>query len=76
MATAKKMSKLIKLPKGNRFKIAKALGLTDGYVSSILNFSFNNEMAVKVRHIALTEYGGRLLVETPYTPDQLDLIKE
>ena len=60
---AKTREKII-VPYYNSLKIAEAFGCSKAQVANALCFRRNSPMAVKIRHVALTEYGGQL-VEVP-----------
>ena len=52
------MRKKIVLDYGSQGNIAKLLGCTSDMVSRSLNFKKDTELARKIRHVALTQFGG------------------
>ena len=56
----KKIEKII-LPYGAGCKIAKVFGVTIGTVSNALAGRRRSELSDRIRHVALTQYGGRVL---------------
>ncbi len=49
---------IILVHRGKAKEIVKVFGVTKGMVSSSLRGHRNSELAKKIRHVALTQYGG------------------
>lgn len=56
----KKIEKII-LPFGAGCKLAKVFGVSVGTVSNALAGRRTSDLSNRIRHVALTEYGGRIL---------------
>ena len=56
----KKIEKII-LPYGAGCKIAKVFGVTVGTVSNALAGRRRSELSDRIRHVALTQFGGQLI---------------
>jgi len=50
---------IIKMPRGNGIKLAKALRCSTVIVSLSLNGKKRTALARKIRHVALTQYDGQ-----------------
>lgn len=46
---------------GQQVKLAEVFGCTQGMVANALNFNRDSELAKKIRHVAITQYGGQLV---------------
>lgn len=49
------------LPHGVGTKLAKVFGCTPAMVSNALNGNRESELARKIRHVAVTQYGGQVV---------------
>lgn len=61
----KKIEKII-LPYGVGCKIAKAFGVSLGTVSNALAGRRTSDLSTKIRNVAITQYGGRVLPDTDW----------
>jgi len=54
---------IIRVEYGKVRKIAKAFGCSESMVSESLNGYKNTMLSIKIRHVALTQFGGKELQE-------------
>lgn len=62
---------LIKAPRGTGIKLARIFGVTTAAVSRALCGVTTSELSKKIRHTALSQYGGKeMIVKTEKTENQ------
>lgn len=55
-----KKEKII-IPHGQQAKLAEVFGCTQGMVANALNYNRDSDLAKRIRHVALTQFGGQLI---------------
>lgn len=59
--------KFIEVPEAGRTELMKIFGVTRQGLWSALSFNSNSEQARKIRHVALTQKGGRVMITMDIT---------
>lgn len=52
------------ISRGSQAELTKVFGCSHGMVANALNFNRDSALAKRIRHVALTQYGGQL-IEVP-----------